>query len=104
MTDSPARFSLPCSIGYDVVLNNIIYLFLHNMQLNDSLKQKQQEQEIAELTALQLQINPHFLFNVLQNVEFEMKKLGNGADSVSLTPSTKKKKFAVPFIFSHTIS
>lgn len=67
---------------YDVVLNNIIYLFLHNIQLNDSLKQKQQEQEIAELTALQLQINPHFLFNVLQNVEFEMKKLGGGADTV----------------------
>lgn len=66
---------------YDVVLNNIIYLFLHNIQLNDSLKQKQQEQEIAELTALQLQINPHFLFNVLQNVEFEMKKVG-GADAV----------------------
>lgn len=66
---------------YDVVLNNIIYLFLHNMQLNSSLKQKQQEQEIAELTALQLQINPHFLFNVLQNVEFEMRKLGSGADA-----------------------
>lgn len=66
---------------YDVVLNNIIYLFLHNMQLNNSLKQKQQEQEIAELTALQLQINPHFLFNVLQNVEFEMRKLGSGADA-----------------------
>lgn len=66
---------------YDVVLNNIIYLFLHNIQLNTSLKQKQQEQEVAELTALQLQINPHFLFNVLQNVEFEMKKLGEGADS-----------------------
>lgn len=66
---------------YDVVLNNIIYLFLHNIQLNDSLKQKQQEQEIAELTALQLQINPHFLFNVLQNVEFEMKKVG-GANAV----------------------
>ncbi len=66
---------------YDVVLNNIIYLFLHNMQLNNSLKQKQQEQEIAELTALQLQINPHFLFNVLQNVEFEMRKLGNSAEA-----------------------
>lgn len=66
---------------YDVVLNNIIYLFLHNMQLNASLQQKQQEQEVAELTALQLQINPHFLFNVLQNVEFEVKKLGKGADS-----------------------
>lgn len=67
---------------YDVVLNNIIYLFLHNMELNNSLKQKQQEQEIAELTALQLQINPHFLFNVLQNVEFEMKRLGKGTDAV----------------------
>lgn len=68
---------------YDVVLNNIIYLFLHNMQLNNSLIQKQQEQEIAELTALQLQINPHFLFNVLQNVAFETKKLGKGADAAS---------------------
>lgn len=66
---------------YDVVLNNIIYLFLHNVQLKDSLLKKQQEQEVAELTALQLQINPHFLFNTLQNVEFEMRKQGAGAES-----------------------
>lgn len=65
---------------YDVVLNNIIYLFLHNVQLKDSLQKKQQEQEVAELTALQLQINPHFLFNTLQNVEFEVRKQGTGAE------------------------
>lgn len=67
---------------YDVVLNNIIHLFLHNMKLNHSLLEKQKEQEKAELTALQLQINPHFLFNVLQTAKFEMQRLGGTARHV----------------------
>lgn len=60
---------------YDVIMNNIIYLFLQTIRLNASLVQKQHEQEVAELTALQLQINPHFLFNTLQNVQMEIQKL-----------------------------
>lgn len=60
---------------YDVIMNNIIYLFLQTVRLNTSLVQKQHEQEVAELTALQLQINPHFLFNTLQNVQMEIRKL-----------------------------
>lgn len=60
---------------YDVIMNNIIYLFLQTLRLNASLVQKQHEQEVAELTALQLQINPHFLFNTLQNVQMEIRKL-----------------------------
>lgn len=59
---------------YDVIMNNIIYLFLQTLRLNASLVQKQHEQEVAELTALQLQINPHFLFNTLQNVQMEIRK------------------------------
>lgn len=59
---------------YDVIMNNIIYLFLQTVRLNASLVQKQHEQEVAELTALQLQINPHFLFNTLQNVQMEIRK------------------------------
>ncbi|MEY8354500.1 histidine kinase [Lachnospiraceae bacterium 54-53] len=59
---------------YDVIMNNIIYLFLQTIRLNASLVQKQHEQEVAELTALQLQINPHFLFNTLQNVQMEIRK------------------------------
>lgn len=68
---------------YDVILNNIIYLFLQTMHLNSSLTEKQHEQEVAELTALQLQINPHFLFNTLQNVQMEVKKLEGNTERVN---------------------
>lgn len=68
---------------YDVILNNIIYLFLQTVRLNASLVQKQHEQEVAELTALQLQINPHFLFNTLQNVQMEIRKLGQDTGEVN---------------------
>lgn len=64
---------------YNVIMNNIIYLFLQTIRLNTSLVQKQHEQEVAQLTALQLQINPHFLFNTLQNVQIEIKKLNQEA-------------------------
>ncbi len=59
---------------YDVIMNNIIYLFLRTIKLNGDLVQKQHEQQVAELTALQLQINPHFLFNTLQTVQLEIRK------------------------------
>lgn len=68
---------------YDVIMNNIIYLFLQTIRLNTSLIQKQHEQEVAELTALQLQINPHFLFNTLQNVEMEIRKLNKDTGHVN---------------------
>jgi len=68
---------------YDVIMNNIIYLFLQTIRLNTSLLQKQHEQEVAQLTALQLQINPHFLFNTLQNVQIEISKLNQETGHVS---------------------
>ncbi len=68
---------------YDVIMNNIIYLFLQTVRLNTSLVQKQHEQEVAQLTALQLQINPHFLFNTLQNVQIEISKLNQETGHVS---------------------
>lgn len=64
---------------YDVIMNNIIYLFLQDMKLKDELKRKQYEKELSQLEALQLQINPHFLFNTLQTVQLEVKKLGTGS-------------------------
>jgi len=70
---------------YDLIINNIIYLFLQTVKLNTSLTEKEHEQEVAELTALQLQINPHFLFNTLQNVQMEIKKLpGNTVEAVKI--------------------
>ena len=43
---------------------------LANTYLNIQLKEKQYRQQNAELTALQLQINPHFLYNTLQNAGY----------------------------------
>lgn len=42
-------------------MNNILMMFLNNTYLNIQLKEKQYRQQNAELTALQLQINPTFV-------------------------------------------
>ena len=56
---------------YDVILNNVITVFLNSSYLKLQLHEKQYKQELAEMSALQYQINPHFLFNTLQAIDFE---------------------------------
>ena len=56
---------------YSLLMNNIIYLFLKNMKLNADIKEKEHERETAQISALQAQINPHFLYNTLQTIRFE---------------------------------
>ena len=58
-------------------MNNILMMFLNNTYLNIQLKEKQYRQQNAELTALQLQINPHFLYNTLQTLDMEARKLND---------------------------
>ena len=62
---------------YLVIMNNILMMFLNNTYLNIQLKEKQYRQQNAELTALQLQINPHFLYNTLQTLDMEARKLND---------------------------
>lgn len=59
---------------YGIILNNIIYMYLKNNKMQLDLLEKQHENEITEMTALQLQINPHFIFNTLQIMDFEIIK------------------------------
>ncbi len=56
---------------YDIILNNIVELFINQTFLKNKLALKEQEQKLAEMAALQLQINPHFLFNTLQTLDFK---------------------------------
>ncbi len=63
---------------YDIIMNNILVMFLNNDYLNVQLKEEQYRQQNAELRALQLQINPHFLYNTLQTLDMEARKLENG--------------------------
>ena len=56
---------------YDAILNNIIRLHLETERLHSELEQKKHLQEVASLSALQAQINPHFMFNTLQMIQFK---------------------------------
>ena len=65
-------------------MNNIIYLFLNTVKLQTELTEKRHNQEVAELTALQLQINPHFLFNTLQTLQFQVQSSASSEESVTI--------------------
>lgn len=59
---------------YDVIMNNILSMYINTTHINHELTEKQYQQQVAELASLQLQINPHFLFNTLQTLDFEVMK------------------------------
>lgn len=62
---------------YNLILNNVLFLFIKNNQMQANLMEKQHQSQISELMALQLQINPHFIFNTLQTMDLEvLKELG----------------------------
>jgi Putative regulator of cell autolysis len=68
---------------YDLIMNNIIRMYINTTYLNSQLEHKLYKEKIAELTALQSQINPHFLFNTLQTLSFEILKQ-NGDENYNL--------------------
>ncbi|WP_248929551.1 cache domain-containing sensor histidine kinase [Paenibacillus hamazuiensis] len=57
---------------YSLILNDTINSFVNQSHMNLQLSERKYRQVLAELTALQYQINPHFLFNTLQSINFEV--------------------------------
>lgn len=68
---------------YDVILNNVVNVFLNSSYLKLQLHEKQYKQELAEMAALQYQINPHFLFNTLQAIDFEALRVQGAPGTVN---------------------
>ncbi len=68
---------------YDSILHNILNTFIRNSYLNLQLNESRLHQKTAELTALQLQINPHFLFNTLETINMEIFKAAGAANTAN---------------------
>ncbi len=57
---------------YGAILTNIVHTFLQNDYLKVLLDERKFQAISLELSALQYQINPHFLSNTLQIIDFEV--------------------------------
>jgi two-component system sensor histidine kinase YesM len=66
------RYPTHTVFGY--ISMNLIRKFLQNEYMRISLNEKRLETKSLELSALQYQINPHFLSNTLQIIDFEVLK------------------------------
>lgn len=62
---------------YSAVLNNLIYLFIENRAQFEKLQESKYKQIVAEEAALQYQISPHFLFNTIQAINYEILKINH---------------------------
>ena len=63
---------------YSKILNNLVHTFVQNSYLKMQLSERKYRQMAAELIALQYQINPHFLFNTLQTINYEILHTTHG--------------------------
>jgi two-component system sensor histidine kinase YesM len=56
---------------YGYIIQNIVKTFIEQSYLKIQLSERRYKLQVAQLTALQSQINPHFLFNTLEAVNWE---------------------------------
>lgn len=80
-----AKSSSPAKDEYDIIMKNIVYLFIQKVRLDKQLEIKKEEERIAEITALQAQINPHFLFNTLQTIQLEVNQVEGKNGKIATT-------------------
>lgn len=75
---SPARHDV-----YTDLMHNILKNFAGQNELRRLLEEKKVQAKMLELTALKMQINPHFLFNTLQSAYWMSFERAGGPNDVS---------------------
>lgn len=71
-TESNFKQQVPIEGGYEVKRLSIAYnqMVLELQSYIDKLMQEQEQRRSAELSALQMQINPHFMYNTLASIKY----------------------------------
>ena len=84
----PQLFGSIFSFFLIMTLSTLIALFLERIKNYEEKKQIQFEKTAAELSALKLQISPHFLFNTLNNIRWLARKKSDLTEDAVLKLAT----------------
>ena len=63
------------------IIERILVNFLENKYLNTQLTERKATAELMELSALQAQLNPHFLLNTLETIQWKAVSLTNSMNN-----------------------
>ncbi len=91
---------------YGYIIQNMIKVFIESRFIKAQLDERKSKYEAMELLALQSQINPHFLFNTLETINWGIVKhlgitnhvsemLGNLSDVLKYSLSNPNEKVAI---------
>lgn len=73
----PTMEKTPSNV-YDLIVYNILGVFVRGTQMKMQLVERKYQMDIYELKALQAQMNPHFLYNVLDTINWKAMEVAGG--------------------------
>jgi two-component system sensor histidine kinase YesM len=68
---------------YDYIIYNLLGIFVKEHRMKTQLRERKIRQDLYELKALQAQINPHFLYNILETLNWKAIELTGGYTGIN---------------------